>query len=239
MKNTYTYFLLFFIVFSKTVFSQTGNIYNNSGTYTISSCDTCASNRFYDSGLLQNYSTNENLQITFLPDSIGKVVVADFYQFETESWYDGLMIYNGPDTNASIISSGRPASQYVPTLCPAGAWHGTTSPGHVVSTHPTGALTFVFRSDSTVFFSGWYAKLHLQVTNYTPHVKFKADDNFIQLNGTVQFTDSTQNNPTHWQWYFPGGTPSSFIGQTPPPVLYDSAGTYNVSLVSSNYYGSD
>lgn len=49
------------------------------------------------------------------------------------------------------------------------------------------------------------------------------------------FTPSTASLCANsWNWTFPGGSPSSFTGQIPPPVLYSSAGSYTVTLVASN-----
>jgi len=56
---------------------------------------------------------------------------------------------------------------------------------------------------------------------------------------TVNFTDQSTGSPTSWNWTFPGGTPSSHTGQTPLPVTYNSAGSYNVTLTVSNACGSD
>jgi PKD repeat protein len=56
---------------------------------------------------------------------------------------------------------------------------------------------------------------------------------------TVDFTDLSTGNPTSWSWSFPGGSPSSHTGQTPPSVTYNSPGTYTVSLTVSNDCGSD
>lgn len=42
-------------------------------------------------------------------------------------------------------------------------------------------------------------------------------------------------NPiTNYTWSFPGGTPSSFVGMTPPAIQYLSAGTYDVTLQVTN-----
>lgn len=47
-------------------------------------------------------------------------------------------------------------------------------------------------------------------------------------------------NPiTSYQWSFPGGTPSSYSGITPPHITYPAAGTYNVSLTVTNLNSSD
>jgi gliding motility-associated-like protein len=47
------------------------------------------------------------------------------------------------------------------------------------------------------------------------------------------------NYPQAWQWYLEGGIPDSYIGENPPPVCYDTAGVYNITLIASNNGGSD
>ena len=54
---------------------------------------------------------------------------------------------------------------------------------------------------------------------------------------TVTFTDASADggNPiTNWTWSFPGGTPASFVGQTPPAITYPTAGVYDVTLSVTN-----
>jgi PKD repeat protein len=54
---------------------------------------------------------------------------------------------------------------------------------------------------------------------------------------TVTFTDNSADggNPiTNWTWTFPGGTPSSYVGQNPPAITYASAGIYDVTLSVTN-----
>ncbi len=55
----------------------------------------------------------------------------------------------------------------------------------------------------------------------------------------VTFTDQSTGSPTSWNWTFLGGSPSSYTGQAPPPVTYNSPGTYDVTLTVSNDCGSD
>ena len=53
----------------------------------------------------------------------------------------------------------------------------------------------------------------------------------------VTFTDLSAdggNAITNWTWSFPGGTPNSFVGQTPPVIQYNTAGVYDVSLTVTN-----
>ena len=52
----------------------------------------------------------------------------------------------------------------------------------------------------------------------------------------VQFTDSSGNDPTDWEWDFGDGTSNS-TSQNPVHV-YESAGTYTVTLTASNAGGS-
>ncbi len=55
---------------------------------------------------------------------------------------------------------------------------------------------------------------------------------------TVHFTDLSSQDPTSWQWTFPGGTPSSSTEEN-PTVVYENGGTYDVYLSVSNGAGSD
>jgi len=55
---------------------------------------------------------------------------------------------------------------------------------------------------------------------------------------TVTFSDNSTNNPTSWNWSFPGGSPSSSSAQN-PTVTYNSPGTYSASLTAVNAGGSN
>ncbi|MFT6244160.1 MAG: PKD repeat protein [Crocinitomicaceae bacterium] len=53
----------------------------------------------------------------------------------------------------------------------------------------------------------------------------------------VAFTDLSVdggNAITNWTWTFTGGTPNTFIGQNPPAIQYNTAGSYDVSLSVTN-----
>jgi PKD repeat protein len=53
---------------------------------------------------------------------------------------------------------------------------------------------------------------------------------------TVQFTSTSTPNTTEWLWSFPGGTPSTSTEQN-PVVVYNTVGSFNVSLTASNPAG--
>ncbi len=59
---------------------------------------------------------------------------------------------------------------------------------------------------------------------------FTAAPTSISEGGSVVFTDISSCGPGSWEWTFPGGTPSSFLGQNPPAVTYNAIGSYDVIL---------
>jgi PKD repeat protein len=68
---------------------------------------------------------------------------------------------------------------------------------------------------------------------------FSASDTTLCQKFCTGFLDSSANNPTAWQWQFPGGTPSSSVDQNPINICYNLPGTYDVTLITTNANGSD
>jgi hypothetical protein len=73
---------------------------------------------------------------------------------------------------------------------------------------------------------------------YPPKANYKASDSTVCAGTSVTFTDNSTNTPTSWSWTFAGGSPATSILQN-PTVLYAAAGTYSVTLTSTNSAGSD
>jgi PKD repeat protein len=67
---------------------------------------------------------------------------------------------------------------------------------------------------------------------------FTSNSQNICVGNPVLFTNKSLNNCTQYQWYFPGGTPSSSTAIN-PTVIYNAVGIYNVSLSAANVYGND
>jgi len=53
----------------------------------------------------------------------------------------------------------------------------------------------------------------------------------------ITFTDASTNSPTSWTWTFTGGSPATSTSQN-PVITYTAGGTYTVSLVATNGFGS-
>ncbi|NRA11550.1 MAG: PKD domain-containing protein, partial [Crocinitomicaceae bacterium] len=71
-----------------------------------------------------------------------------------------------------------------------------------------------------------------------PTAQFHSPDTNICPNNCAKFTNTTPNLGLTWQWYFPGGTPSTSTDLN-PLICYPSTGNYNVSLIVSNPAGTD
>ncbi|WP_417264920.1 S8 family serine peptidase [Brumimicrobium sp.] len=69
-----------------------------------------------------------------------------------------------------------------------------------------------------------------------PEPGLSASSSVVCEGETVYYTDQSTNQPTSWNWTFPGGSPSTSTLQN-PVVTYPTSGTYNVTLQASNAYG--
>lgn len=74
---------------------------------------------------------------------------------------------------------------------------------------------------------------------HPPVAEFSVNNASISAGGSVRFMESSTYAPTIWSWQFPGGTPATYSGQTPPSITYSSPGVYDVTLTVSNANGSD
>ncbi len=98
---------------------------------------------FYDSGFDQSYSNNEDETIIFYPLTDGNMLSVDFLEFDLESGYDYLSVYNGAGINENTL---------------IGVFSGTNI-GTLTASNPEGALTFNFISDGSVTYPGWKAQI--------------------------------------------------------------------------------
>lgn len=74
------------------------------------------------------------------------------------------------------------------------------------------------------------------VENPLPPIAAFSADPIFTCNGLVQFSDSSLNTPTSWQWQFGDGDAST---DASPAHTYLNSGTYTVQLIASNANGAD
>lgn len=120
--------------------------------------------------------------------------------------------------------------QAIPTF---GTTTPTITPGNpsISSTNLTTYSTLSFTVNSRTFSQ---IKLCLR-----PEARFSADKNRICQSNVINFYDSTLYNPINWKWTFTGGTPSVSYSRNPTNIRYNTAGTFPVTLIATNIYGTD
>lgn len=97
-----------------------------------------------------HYAHNENLTFRICPNNASRVTLNFTGLFCTEQGFDVLRIFDGPDTNSTLL----------------GTWSGTTSPGTVVAN--SGCMTIHFRSDANRSCDGWEADWTVDLIPPTP-----------------------------------------------------------------------
>ncbi len=71
-----------------------------------------------------------------------------------------------------------------------------------------------------------------------PTADFEADTTLIPVDYAVNFTDISYGNPSEWEWLFEGGDPETSTEQNPQGIVYDTPGSYSVTLAATSQYGS-
>ena len=71
-----------------------------------------------------------------------------------------------------------------------------------------------------------------------PFANFSANQTVVDEGTNITFTDLSTNNPSNWVWSFPGGMPATSTLSN-PTIQYNTAGTYDVTLIASNAAGND
>ncbi|MDC0314014.1 FG-GAP-like repeat-containing protein, partial [Flavobacteriales bacterium] len=137
---------------------------------------------------------------------------------------------NIPTTWSWLFPGGNPAFSL--TQNPAAVTYNT--PGiydvKLVVSNPSGADTLIKTAYIEVLPGGG---------NSWPITDFIASATQVPGGTPVEFMDQTQNNPTSWSWLFPGGNPAFSMVQHPVDITYNTAGTYDVTLVTVNVNGTD
>ncbi|MCK9498804.1 MAG: PKD domain-containing protein, partial [Bacteroidales bacterium] len=75
--------------------------------------------------------------------------------------------------------------------------------------------------------------------NLAPVVDFYASQTGILEGSSIDFFNLTENSPSSFLWTFEGGTPSSSTAAEPTGIVYNTPGTYSVTLQATNANGSD
>ncbi|MEE4257812.1 MAG: PKD domain-containing protein, partial [Bacteroidales bacterium] len=156
--------------------------------------------------------------------------VADFSGTPTSIDEGGTVNFTDLSTNASSWSwtfeGGTPAT--------------STDQNPAVVYNTAGTYTVTLEAGSP-YGTDTETKVGYIVVTYVPTppvANFTADATDIPVGASVNFTDLTTGDPISWSWTFDGGTPTNSTAQN-PSIVYNTAGTYTVTLEATNVSGSD
>ncbi len=157
-----------------------------------------------------------------LPDVQMNTIV--YYHNSREGLYLGTNIgvfYRDVDTPEWILySNGLPAAARITEL--------------EIYYSPDGAQFDVLRA-GTYGRGLWETPLY-----YTdPTADFTADKVLVPISCPVNFTDLSSGVPFTREWHFEGGTPATSTDKNPQGIMFEQAGTYNITLIVSNLAGND
>jgi len=185
--------------------------YVSSGSYVVSL--TVTNNYGSDTETRTGYITVGNLPVAAFTGSPTTVAPGQSVQFTDQST-------NNPTSWSWNFGDGSTANtSRNPT-------HTYNSPGNYTVTL---TVTNSYGSDAET-------KTGYIIVGNSPVAEFTGSPRTITTGQSVQFTDQSTNNPTSWSWNFgDGGTSTSHN----PSHVYNSAGSYTVTLTATNSYGSD
>lgn len=188
------------------------------GINTVNAAQTCCYGIINGAGLGTTYTNNINSIVTIEPTD-GSKVILNFSSFDLENGHDYLYIYDGPDTNSSLI----------------GSYTGNNLPNGGSLSASQNKLTLRFITDDSITGTGF--KLTWQCKNkpLNPFAEFSSADTNT-CSGYVNFHDFTTNSPEAWFWIFGDG---SFSTEQNPSHLYSDNGNYSVTLIAANIFGFD
>ncbi|HPR57508.1 MAG TPA: M14 family zinc carboxypeptidase [Bacteroidales bacterium] len=79
--------------------------------------------------------------------------------------------------------------------------------------------------------------LNVQMETGELTADFSASATSISIGNTIDFQDESYGAPTGWLWEFEGGTPATSQDQHPQNILYQTEGSYDVTLTVSDNNG--
>ena len=174
--------------------------------------------KLFDNGGNDNYSNNTNGSFIIMPSGASSIVL-NFNSFNFEFDYDTLFIYDGEISMGSLI----------------GAYTGSNLPngGTIISTY--GSITLVQQTDLAVTESGFELDWSCNYPNTPPAPDFIYSIE-ESCDGIIEFFDISMNAPDEWFWDFGDG---NFSTEQNPVHVYNTNGIFDVSLISTNIFGSD
>lgn len=177
---------------------------------------THCSGSLLDNGGTEDYSNNTNGSVTIAPENAASVTLT-FNSFSFESNFDYLYVYDGASTTSPLI----------------GRYSGSTLPEGGQITSSGGAITIRQTTDGSVLYPGFELQWECEEIDPRPDVDFSVSSQ-VSCDGNITFTDESGNEPDSWEWNFGDGSTSQ---EQHPEKVYNTSGTYTITLVACNEHG--
>jgi len=81
--------------------------------------------------------------------------------------------------------------------------------------------------------------LNVSIWSQTPTANFIVSDNLLCSGDCITITNNSSSNTLAYSWTFTGALPSTYLGQNPGLICFNTAGTFTVSLTVTNTFGSN
>ena len=209
-----------------------------------------------------NNSSASNFYVASGANAIVTVVLDDWgsettWNVKTTQTPPVIVASGGPYQNQSqgvVISDRFCLATDCGVVCPAGGGTGCNYTFSVFDSfgdgqgYQTGSISLTTSSGVTTFTNDWGTT---QSTNFcvagsggssgssVPDANFNIQDNTVCPGTQVDFTNTSTNNPTSFSWTFEGGSPSTSSLSNPQNIVWNTPGTYDVTLTVTNSAGSD
>jgi PKD repeat protein len=99
-------------------------------------------------------------------------------------------------------------------------------------------IAYIVNSVSEEVVSGIGCHVGETTVTTSPEADFMVENEIVAVGESTTFTDMSSGYIDSWAWSFEGGDPATSDLQTPPPVFYNAAGTFEVTLTVTNSMGS-
>ncbi|MEO8150566.1 MAG: T9SS type A sorting domain-containing protein [Bacteroidia bacterium] len=184
-----------------------------------------------------NFSTFFNPSHIFTAPGTYNVDVILYYMGGTDSMQIEVTIHPLPTLNLGPDTTFCSGTAF---LINAGAHHSYQWQNG--STNSTFTATAAGTYFVTVEDSGCFATDSIMLNTIlcnVPVINLYSSDTVFCVNNCIGFYDLSTNNPTSWNWSFPGAVPASSTVQNPTNVCYNSYGSFDVTLIACNGGGCD
>lgn len=104
--------------------------------------------------------------------------------------------------------------------------------------YPTARMYYYYNNGTAYDSCVWEYPLYASYCDL-PQSNFYALERRVCAGQCISYSAVADVRINQRHWFFEGGTPSTFIGENPPPICYEQSGKHDVMLVSLNSAGSD